>query len=57
MRDQRIILWAINKVAQLTWIGSGSRKSKNPATPDDKKLVAKLVTVACRDDRALRLLT
>ena len=35
----------------------GSLKRKNPAKPEVKKLAAKFVTVACRDDRALRLLT
>ena len=34
-----------------------SSKRKNPAKPEVKKLIAKFVTVACRDDRAFRLFT
>ena len=36
---------------------NGSSKRKNPAKQEESKLVAKLVTVACRDERAFRLFT
>lgn len=37
--------------------GKGSSNRKYPASPDEMKLAAKFVTVAWRDDKALRLLT
>lgn len=43
--------------SQLTRNDSVSPNIKNPARPDVRKLAAKLVTVACKDERALRLLT
>lgn len=35
----------------------GSSNKKYPARPEDKKFAAKFVTVACNEERALRLLT
>ena len=41
----------------VTLEGKGSSNRKYPASPDEMKLAAKFVTVAWRDDKALRLLT
>jgi hypothetical protein len=35
--------------------GNGSSNKKYPAKPEEMKFVAKLVTVACKEDNALRL--
>jgi hypothetical protein len=37
--------------------GRGSSNRKYPASPEEMKLAAKFVTVAWRDDKALRLFT
>lgn len=42
---------------RVTLEGRGSSNRKYPASPDEMKLAAKFVTVAWRDDKALRLLT
>jgi hypothetical protein len=43
--------------SRITLEGKGSSNRKHPASPDEMKLAAKFVTVAWRDDKALRLLT
>lgn len=42
---------------QYTLNDNASSNKKNPARPEERKFVAKFVTVACRDERALRLFT
>lgn len=41
----------------ITLKGSASSKRKYPDIPEDRKFVAKFVTVACKDERDFKLLT